>query len=96
MAGYDGGIRENARTGENAERAVYEHLRDNCDTVARTGDGSDFEACGCRNGVEDGLYEAKANDAPLTPRQREVQEQYGPSYHVARARCDDSGECEYP
>lgn len=96
MESREGGIRENARLGRSAERAVHSHLAGNCETVVRTGTGSDFYATGCRNGVPEGHHEAKANCAPLTPLQREMRERLGPRYHVDRARCNEAGECEYP
>lgn len=96
MESHDGGIRENARTGENAGRAVHGHLKDNCENVVRTGHGSDFYATGCRNGVGDGHHGASANGAPLTPAQEEMRERPGDRYRVDRARCDGGGECECP
>ena len=85
MAGDDKRkIRENARRGKEAERKALAYLRANCESVKRTGKGSDFEACGCRNGVKDGLYEVKAGSAPLTPRQRKTQKAHGTGFTVLR------------
>lgn len=89
-----GNIRENARIGDMAERAVRQYYESNCDVVRPTGVGSDFFASGCRNPRMDGYHEAKANDAPLSPLQQDMQRRYGPRYHVDRASCDSSG-CEY-
>lgn len=77
-----------------AERLYLLHYTSICDTVRPTGVGSDFYATGCSNG-KDGYHEVKANCAPLSPLQREMQERHGPRYHVDRARCD-SGGCEIP
>lgn len=79
-------IRENARVGKEAEKKALAYLRAHCESVKRTGKGSDFEARGCRDGVRDGLYEVKSGNAPLTPRQRKTQRAHGPGFTVFRVR----------
>jgi len=82
-------IRKNAQRGNAAERKVRKILVSGCESVRRTGVGSDFVARGCRKPLEDGLYEVKVNDTPLTPLQRDMQRRLGPLYHVVRVRFDD-------
>jgi len=96
MTQCGGGIRENARLGEAAERAVYEHLRANCGAVRRAGSGSGLCAAGCESGVKGVHRGAKANCAPPSPPQRGTRERPGGLHSVGRMRCDGSGGCECP
>lgn len=77
-------IRENSERGKEGERQVEKRLRDNCESVEPTGDGSDFYAKGCRNGVKDGYHEVKTGDAQLSDRQKQMKKDNPGRYTVDR------------